>query len=349
VLTDSILSLRMPMVNRDTTFVVQLKVNDGEFDSEIVDVNILIQNVYPLFKFVASVDGKIINPSNINYRIFKEVGNVFSEAGFNFKISGDTIMYTVEPGNWIIIGNPLTDSAEFLPTYVGDKTNWDDAEQLVIEEGEILFRELNCLVSEATEGTYSISGYVFLNDSTAVNSIVKSNRDENKQAMNDVMVYLFNEGIEIPVKATYTNEDGLYRFDDLLEGDYFVQVNIPGYSQSEKYEASLNNEISEVVISFGVNTSSGVITDVLNRNLLSDLILYPNPTKGEVTIVFGNSSFGKIKLEVFSIHGARILEKEYLPAEHIIFNLSNEISGLYFVKISIDEQEVVKKLILDKK
>ncbi|WP_347839461.1 T9SS type A sorting domain-containing protein [uncultured Draconibacterium sp.] len=80
-----------------------------------------------------------------------------------------------------------------------------------------------------------------------------------------------------------------------------------------------------------------------------EINLYPNPTQGQVNINFENLPFGEIELLVTSISGSKILQKTYKNSERIVFDLSKHISGSYLVILQINNQQIVRKLILDKK
>jgi methionine-rich copper-binding protein CopC len=77
--------------------------------------------------------------------------------------------------------------------------------------------------------------------------------------------------------------------------------------------------------------------------------MYPNPTKGLVTVEFNSTNIYDVDLSVLDITGKLILRKQYSAAERISFDMSNQVSGMYFVKLGIDDKQIVKKLILDRK
>ncbi len=79
------------------------------------------------------------------------------------------------------------------------------------------------------------------------------------------------------------------------------------------------------------------------------LNLYPNPTQGHVRIDLENPPYGEIELMVTNIAGSQVFRKTYQSGERIVFDLSNHISGTYLVIVQINEQRIVRKLILDKK
>jgi hypothetical protein len=80
-----------------------------------------------------------------------------------------------------------------------------------------------------------------------------------------------------------------------------------------------------------------------------EIKMYPNPTKGLVTVEFNSTNIYDVDLSVLDITGKLILRKQYSAAERISFDMSNQVSGMYFVKLGIDDKQIVKKLILDRK
>jgi hypothetical protein len=76
--------------------------------------------------------------------------------------------------------------------------------------------------------------------------------------------------------------------------------------------------------------------------------LYPNPTRGEVTIGI-SSGFHNVQLTVSDIAGRAVLRKQYTMVERITFDMSDKVSGMYLVTLDIDGERTVKKLVVDKK
>ncbi|AHW61733.1 hypothetical protein FH5T_07245 [Draconibacterium orientale] len=103
-----------------------------------------------------------------------------------------------------------------------------------------------------------------------------------------------------------------------------------------------------VTDTFEICVMSVVGIDKLDRNKF-EIKLYPNPSKGTVNIDFTNPPTGEIELLVTDILGGQILYKRYQSNERIVFDLSRHISGSYLVILKINEQRIVRKLILDKK
>jgi hypothetical protein len=79
-----------------------------------------------------------------------------------------------------------------------------------------------------------------------------------------------------------------------------------------------------------------------------ELKMYPNPTKGMVTVETSVLQTTEIEVAVMNIAGAEVFRKKYQSTDPIQFDLSNHVSGLYMVLINVGGQRLVKKLILDR-
>jgi len=80
-------------------------------------------------------------------------------------------------------------------------------------------------------------------------------------------------------------------------------------------------------------------------NLLSDLSLYPNPTQGQFNISYNDTISGKINVQIFSLSG-KLIKQTVLENENNSVNLNGILSGIYLVKVSSNESQVTKKLIV---
>ena len=79
--------------------------------------------------------------------------------------------------------------------------------------------------------------------------------------------------------------------------------------------------------------------------------IYPNPTKGVVTINFDkNTIYESISIKVFDIIGKLIYENKNLEIinNSLNINLENSNNGVYFITIQNKEIITSKKLIINK-
>ena len=64
--------------------------------------------------------------------------------------------------------------------------------------------------------------------------------------------------------------------------------------------------------------------------------------------ISGNNG-SDVEVVVMNITGKEVLRKDFQTTDAIQFDMSEHVSGMYFVKLNVDGNEVVKKLILDRK
>ncbi len=87
--------------------------------------------------------------------------------------------------------------------------------------------------------------------------------------------------------------------------------------------------INEAYASLGVTENNNVQVSV-----------YPNPTKGEVTLL-SNTIFSEIEVEVYNTLGQSIQKSSYQNTSNISFTIEGA-SGLYFLKISSEDTNLQK-------
>ncbi|WP_300567250.1 endonuclease [Flavobacterium sp.] len=80
--------------------------------------------------------------------------------------------------------------------------------------------------------------------------------------------------------------------------------------------------------------------------VLSDdsLKIYPNPSNGDFNIKFDNS-YGNYSIEIFSLVGQKVYEKEYSNDDEI--SISNLQQGMYLVKVTKDSKSIIKKIVIN--
>ena len=108
-------------------------------------------------------------------------------------------------------------------------------------------------------------------------------------------------------------------------GDYIVETfNEAGCSNiSDKY-----------------NVISGV-DDLIN----SDLMLYPNPTSGKLTLKLNNSEIVLTEISISDIYGNNHKLNWNLDKDYYTFDISELSSGIYFLKIKFMNQSIIRKVI----
>lgn len=97
----------------------------------------------------------------------------------------------------------------------------------------------------------------------------------------------------------------------------------------------------------GVNVDDFVISGTLsNQNFeMNNIVVYPNPSKGIFNISLGNIQ--PTAIDVYDLTGKVILSKSAIQSSNIetSIDLSNASTGIYFVKITAENQSTVKRII----
>ena len=93
------------------------------------------------------------------------------------------------------------------------------------------------------------------------------------------------------------------------------------------------------------------VKDVFVGNSLTEtpsFKVYPNPTTGIFTVELAGSPGKKAELSVIDMTGAEVMRKEVSSATRFEVNLSKQVSGIYLVKITRNDQQQLSKIILRK-
>lgn len=78
-----------------------------------------------------------------------------------------------------------------------------------------------------------------------------------------------------------------------------------------------------------------------------ELNMYPNPSKGNVTIDLGSMQ-SKVEIAVLDLNGRTVMNKEFQSAKNIQIDLSGQVSGTYLIRIQQDSEIQIRKLVLNK-
>ena len=76
--------------------------------------------------------------------------------------------------------------------------------------------------------------------------------------------------------------------------------------------------------------------------------MYPNPTKGKVNLDINSSEVQDVELSVVDITGRIVMRQKYSALRTIQFDMSGNVSGMYFVQLNLDGVQVLKKLIYNR-
>jgi hypothetical protein len=87
-----------------------------------------------------------------------------------------------------------------------------------------------------------------------------------------------------------------------------------------------------------------IMVSVNNIEKKPNIVLYPNPTTGELRVTSYELQVAGI--EVFDVYGRKVLSNHHITSStHPLTNISHLSSGIYFVRIKTENGEVTQKVI----
>lgn len=84
------------------------------------------------------------------------------------------------------------------------------------------------------------------------------------------------------------------------------------------------------------------ITEVANQN---DFSLFPNPAKSIITITSTINGTVKVDYEISDVLGKAVLAGDYTGSDKFVVNISDLYSGIYFLRLQVNNSMVVKKFV----
>ncbi|RZK24775.1 MAG: T9SS type A sorting domain-containing protein, partial [Flavobacterium sp.] len=103
------------------------------------------------------------------------------------------------------------------------------------------------------------------------------------------------------------------------------------------------------ITSWGLNFCSPTPPLDVVKNELTDLMVYPNPNKGNFNVQFKNAATDKIDIKIYDMSGRLIFEKNYTNSGDFNENiqLSSVQSGVYLMSLYDGENSQVKRVIIN--
>ncbi|MCO5267063.1 MAG: T9SS type A sorting domain-containing protein, partial [Lentimicrobium sp.] len=158
----------------------------------------------------------------------------------------------------------------------------------------------------------------------------------------------------IPEKPVIT-QIGQILTSSATEGNqwFFNGIEIPG-ATSQQIEALNSGEYSVMVTLDGCNSQMSdiitvIITGTIENLALQEVEIYPNPNHGEFTLSVSSEKLKNMDLQILTSLGVVIYEKADLNVQGKLIEkikLSGIAPGIYFVKLSTSDQQLIRKVII---
>lgn len=155
---------------------------------------------------------------------------------------------------------------------------------------------------------------------------------------------------------TTTDANGNYSFGNLPPGDYFILVDIPGLDTNSTYHKQItltNNNFTNldfVVDSARINPVSNVSVNDLSA-IENQIKVFPNPASNNVHIQYNLVSNSSVTIELYDIFGKSVRTiqpqtEQSMEKHSYTVPVDDLASGMYFVKLRINNAESVIKLFI---
>ena len=254
---------------------------------------------------------------------------------------GYYLFYPFDEGYYYTKVEPSPGSAyfsDYLPTFYGDVVHWEDAELISLNEN-IFTADINLVgITQNAQGSGLIKGQIMYQG---------GNRD-NTPAEDIQIMLTNNEGQYVGI--IYSDEDGIFEFENLPNGTYTLYAEIMGKSIIPKnFVISDENSVVEDILM--VITETGItfgIDDVQSKYIENISDIYPNPVSSTLKIDIVLKESSQIECNIINLTG------QYMNRQSFDLYQNNTIElktadlkpGMYFLEIiTTDGYKLSKRFI----
>lgn len=218
---------------------------------------------------------------------------------------------------------------DYMPTYYRSDILWYEANIISECDTSDYFRDIYLIPQTNLGGGLELSGYI----ASGIGTVVA-----------DLSIILFENTLDI-VQHTTTDENGYFTFKDLPTGNYSILVDLVNseIDNSDPPLIDLTNNASYIFTLYDTHLNLDGLTNTFTPFVNEQFQLFPNPAKEEL-FVKTDLAFTNMAIQVFNTNGQLVLEKKQNLTDAI--DIANIVSGVYFVKLIVDGEQFVQKLII---
>ncbi|SDH64391.1 Por secretion system C-terminal sorting domain-containing protein [Flavobacterium omnivorum] len=148
---------------------------------------------------------------------------------------------------------------------------------------------------------------------------------------------LFKNGVLIDIIGTFNGGTANFSVDETIRRKATVTAPTTTFNKTtqwDSYASDTCNNLGSRKIEKTPKTSEALD--------INDIAIYPNPSNGTFSV---NNSNKMYSIEIYSIIGQKIYSEENSNKSEI--TLPNSVKGTYLVRVTIDSNSVIKKLIIN--
>ena len=242
-------------------------------------------------------------------------------------------------GNYLVkakLNSSIPGTTGYAPTYGLSSATWDMA-ATITHAASADSMHINMIYGTVPAGPGFVAGYVYAG--------AGKNTSGDAPAPN-LTIYLINTAGQI-VTYAITATDGSYTFSGIAEGSYYI------YPESYKYYTTPSALVTlapgsdtATAINFKQHNTLGTITPydftkvpqpVINTTGIS---IYPNPTTGNLNILWTNQATGNATISVSDMTGREVYTTSYrinASSGKTEIDLGSLENGIYLINIKSDK------------
>jgi co-chaperonin GroES (HSP10) len=253
------------------------------------------------------------------------------------------------PGNYVIQAfTEPDDYPEGIPTYYGNSEEWKNALPIDITP-DIHANILNIQLSEvpkltSMDGSGELSGTV----SSEQGTFLKGTAAQPSKRTGVILLGKAKKSTMAGEVVAYaeTDEQGMYVFDYVPDGDYILVVDVAGLDMMETHEVTIAG--NQVVSGLNYTVSNEGIyagwPTAVSFHENKTLNIWPNP--GEGRIMMDLPAAGDYSVKIYTADGRLIRTEQFRSGGGVsTLDISQEHKGLYILKIEGPETSSTRKYI----
>lgn len=296
-----------PEVSSDTEFILSLAVNDGTAVSAADQVKITVKQVNKAPKLTSSKSFNVV--ADLPFEILLEGSD----------LDGEPINYFIEnlPANLLL--TKISDSSAKLSGTFTNVSAGNNSFKLTLSDGLLNIQEnLSINVAYVDHAPFIKDPIQDISvDKSAPEKVIDLKTVFADDDSRDVLTYgLTSNSNNQVVQANITGSVLTLTFSTQYTG--FSDIVLTAGSNGKTVQSKFNVE---------VRIPTGIELPVNEPGVL----VYPNPTKGNVTIQFNDVPEEDTRITVYNITG-KIITQIRATQKHENLNLEGNVPGLYFIK-----------------
>jgi hypothetical protein len=310
--------------------------------------------------YYTTVSGKVYNQNGslMDGGIVKLYGytrfqrSPISDSTF-IQTDGTYLLTNVPFGRYIIYAYPRKVSNPMaVPTYYPGGANWQEATTLLIETSEPITNiDIRLKEIPQANGGATMGGMVFEADTT---NVFKSTGEIMAKPIKKADVILRGRAKSTGnvIAYTTTDDNGDFAFFNIPDGDYTVEVDIPGLPHASYHDVSITG--GELIMNLDYLVGEEFIYAQNGPNIVSpyadnhdNLLLFPNPCSQILYIKNAIIEDKNLQVEIYNLAGICVFSKSVEIIENTgKLDISSLKEGLYFIKIKSTNINYLDKILI---